>query len=117
MSLFDPNPKTGSIRIIADPATETFVIDHAFRMVARGVGSFSCDVTPGLYKFKFRSGLAVKESYQEIAANSPKPVEIIAPKFAYSSTAPFRNTRRVSDDQLGDAEKISSGPAIKLGNG
>jgi hypothetical protein len=117
MSSSEENRGSVPVQISADPATETFVIDHAFRLVARGVGNFTCDLVPGLYKFKFRSGLAVAEAPQEVLPDSPAPQRITAPALAFSSAAPLQNTRRVSDDQLGEAERVSSGPATRHGNG
>lgn len=75
MSSFEETP----FEVVADPDVETFVIDHAFHLVHRGVGSFRHAVRPGLYKFKFRQGKAVVEQLLEVPAAPPEELRIHAP--------------------------------------
>ncbi|MEO6325211.1 MAG: hypothetical protein ABIT01_10005 [Thermoanaerobaculia bacterium] len=103
------------VHFIADPVTETFVIDHAFSLRARGVGAFTASLAPGLYKIKFRRGEAIAETHVEVSAGSAA-MRVEAPVIASSSSVPFRASG-VTDEQLLLAHDISSGSAVSFGRG
>jgi hypothetical protein len=93
------------VTIQAPPDVETFILDHAFNLVFRGIGTFMQPLPPGLYKFKFRCGLAIRETLEEI---TEAPHTIAAPMLAFSSSVPLRNTRRVDERHLEAARNWSN---------
>lgn len=105
-----------ALTVHADHSTETFIIDHAFNLVARGVGRMHCELPPGIYKLKYRNGGALQQTLLEVSVGSP-PIAVTAPSLAVSGAAPLRGGQDVSNTQLLEAERISSGPAMAVGRG
>jgi len=103
-----------NVTIQAPRDVETFIIDHAFNLVTRGLGDFTASLPPGLYKFKFRRGLAVIETLEEIAA---EPRTIVAPKIEVSSSVPLASSRSTDESQLHAARRMSSEIHETIGNG
>jgi hypothetical protein len=96
------------VQVVADRATETFLIDHTFRMAARGLGSFSAKLPPGLYKAKHQLGTEIVEHYFEVPRGSTAPVRVTAPDtLDYSSSAPLAKTSNSGSDHLFEAAKLS----------
>ncbi len=59
-------------------ATEVFLVNHAFELVARSVGSLDVQVPPGVYKIKFRRGNAVSQETLVLPPDTPA-VDVTAP--------------------------------------
>ena len=106
--------ETPNVTICAPRDVETFIIDHAFNLVHRGAGTFSHYVPPGIYKLKFRRGLAITETLEEIG-ETPRTID--APQLQYDSAVPLRATRGAEERHFEAARKISSTPNVTLGNG
>ncbi|HUS21326.1 MAG TPA: hypothetical protein VMZ66_04850 [Aeromicrobium sp.] len=73
------NPEPPSVRLFAQAGSdsEVFVIDHAFQLVARAVGPLDVQVSPGIYKVKFRRGTTVRETTTIVSG--PSDVEVAVP--------------------------------------
>lgn len=106
--------ETPNVTISAPRDVETFIIDHSFTLVHRGSGTFSRFVPPGIYKLKFRRGLAITETLEEIG-ETPRTIE--APPLQYESAVPLRATRGTEQHHFDAARKISSSPNATLGTG
>lgn len=106
------------VQVVADRATETFLIDHTFRMVSRGMGNFTANLPPGLYKAKHQLGTEVVEHHFEIPRSSTAPVTVTAPDtLGYSSSVPLANTRNSGSDHLVEAAKLSGEQHAQFGAG
>jgi hypothetical protein len=105
---------TPNVTINAPRDVETFIIDHSFNLVHRGAGTFSHYVPPGIYKLKFRRGLAIVETLEEIG-ETPRTIE--APPLQYDSAVPLRATRGAEERHLAAARTMSSRPTVTIGNG
>src|SRR5215212_2515208 len=103
-----------NVTVNAPRDVETFIIDHAFNLVHRGAGAFSHAVPPGIYKFKFRRGLAIEERLEEIG-ETPRTIE--APPLEYDSAVPLRSTRGADEKHLDAARAMSGETHLTLGEG
>jgi hypothetical protein len=100
--------------VAAEPDVETLVIDSSFRLVYKGIGSFSHAVPAGLYKFKFRRGGSWLEKNVELPSDVP-----IAPdaEFSTSSAVPLRKTRGASERHFRAAQDLSQQTHESIGVG
>jgi len=103
-----------TITVNAPRDVETIIIDHAFNLVHHGVGSFTHSLAPGLYKFKYRRGLAIHETLEEIG-DVPRTIE--APQLEFSSSVPLRSTRGAETKHLDAARKLSNETHVTVGSG
>lgn len=81
------------------PGTEIFLIDHKFQKIASGIGELQADVSPGLYKVRFRSGSSQHDKLIEVDADKA-PETVFGGEIAFRSSVPY-----VSFD--GDQEQLS----------
>jgi len=102
--------------VSADPAIETFIIDSDRQLTARGAGDFTTDLSPGLYKFKFRMGLTNKIISQSIQTGAT-PVTIQAPQLSFSSPTLFSDTSKTHEYQMDSAQRLSRHLHESLGKG
>jgi len=99
-----------------DPTTQIFVIDGRFNLVSQGLGRLEEDLTPGLYKVKFKAGSVVKE-VDAILEPGSETVYVPAPEMDFSTSAPLvrtRTTQRVHEEQ---AYRLSQSAHETLGQG
>src|SRR6516225_2628703 len=109
-------PALVQLVVTADPGTEIFVVDHAFRLCARGVGSLTARLQPGLYKLRYRLGSAIQEVHQAIEPGATT-VHITAPRIAYSSAAPIAGTRTSNGHHQEVASRLSREVHASVGQG
>jgi hypothetical protein len=102
--------------VSADPGTEVFVIDHAFRLRARGLGGVEADVRPGLYKIKYRTGSLIREEHQ-VVPPGPSPVRVVAPPMPFTSVVPLRGTGKSYEAQEVAAQNLSREVHLRRGQG
>lgn len=69
-----PSEKVALEVIAADAATELFVVDGDFNLVARGIGRQTFDLAPGIYKIKARAGIQQEEKLVMVRAGDRKSV-------------------------------------------
>jgi hypothetical protein len=103
-----------NVTINAPRDVETFIIDHSFNLVHRGAGTFSHSIPPGIYKLKFRRGLAIAETLEEIG-ETPRTID--APPLQYDSAVPLRDTRGTEERHFEAARTMSAAPNVTIGNG
>ncbi|PYQ29195.1 MAG: hypothetical protein DMF56_13035 [Acidobacteria bacterium] len=103
-----------TITVNAPRDVETIIIDHAFNLVHHGVGSFTHALAPGLYKFKYRRGLAIHETLEEIG-DAPRTID--APELEFSSSVPLSSTRGAEAKHLDAARKLSNETHVSVGSG
>jgi hypothetical protein len=107
-----------AISIIAGPGVEIFLVDHAFRLVAQGIGVLRASVVPGLYKVRCRAVNVIKEEVVEIAPDddgrtfkfedipfvSSAPLGRTAQTHEYHVDAAQSESKRVHVARSGDAQ-------------
>lgn len=100
----------------ADQATEVFITDGSFQRIADGVGQVQIDVTPGIYKVRFRSGdeqsdrlIAVREEDGAITVEG-RPV-------LFHSPVPIVETSTADSDHASAAADAAQAPPRSLGTG
>lgn len=97
-----------------DEATEIFVMDSAFRRIAKGVGEVNEMVKPGLYKVRFRSGAEQRDKLIEVL--DERTVVTTGP-LDFFSAAPFNGASDLADRQRKVAEKQSLVETLDKGEG
>ena len=105
--------------VTADPGTEIFIIDHAFQLKARGLERISEELSPGLYKIKFRAGLLMHEVFQVLNPGAGM-VEVRAPRapeLMFSSPAPLATTGKTHEYHAEAARRLSREVHDSLGSG
>ncbi len=103
------------VRISADPATETFIINTRNQLKARGVGTFTTSQTPGTYKFKFRTGTHI--DIKEVPISQTASNEISAPELGFCSPAALEGTSKTHEYHMENAELSSEHVHLQLGAG
>lgn len=88
------------------PGTEIFVIDHAFRLVDRGLDLLTASLPPGLYKVKFRQGTALEEQYVTLEPGGGS-VHVSPRDLRFSSPAPLAATRKTYETHVAAAAQAS----------
>jgi len=68
------------------PAARITVVDHAWRVVARGIGSLSADLQPGLYKAEARLS---RDYWSDFVALRDAEVRVAVPAFRIKSAVPM----------------------------
>jgi hypothetical protein len=109
-------PEKVKFIVKADSGTETFIVDQTLELKKRGVGSFSTELNPGIYKIRFRAGSLIKEIRQEVKPGS-SPVEITPPPLKFSSPALLENTGKTHEYQMEAACRLSQQTHKNLGSG
>lgn len=71
-----------------DPAAEIFIVDEAFNLVDRGVGSLNVKLPMGLYKVRIRSGTRISDEVHLLDA-PVDPEHAAAPLAPFSAAAPL----------------------------
>src|SRR4051794_9894453 len=89
----------------SDGATEIFVLDGQFKVVARGLGSLHADLDPGIYKVKVRTGYATEERLITIR---DRPQAVRFDRLPFHSPAPLAGTTSAGDVQMRHAEQESA---------
>src|SRR5204862_120095 len=98
-----------TITVNAPRDVETIIIDHAFNLVHHGVGSLTHALAPGLYKFKYRRGLEIHDTLEEIG-DAPRTID--APEVEFSCSGPLSMSRGRFDPEsemlrMADAARIA----------
>ena len=52
------------------PATEIFIIDGSFNLGEQGLDRLETNLSPGLYKIKFKTGSMIEERHQVVEPGS-----------------------------------------------
>jgi hypothetical protein len=112
----EPTPALVRLVVSADPGTEVFVIDHAFRPRARGLGGVKADVRPGLYKIKYKTGSLIREEHQ-VVPPGPSPVRVVAPPMPFTSVVPLRGTGKSYEAHEVAAQNLSREVHLRRGQG
>ena len=115
MSLSD-SPAPVRLTVAADPGTEIFIVDHAFKLVARAVGHLSADVPPGLYKIRYRVGTLIHEEHVTVAPDAGT-VSVRGPALAFASVAPLAGTSTMHEYHRDHAAALSRQVERSLGEG
>jgi hypothetical protein len=115
-----------------DRSTEIFVVDGAYRLAARGLGSLRASLPAGLYKVKLQCGAHVQEAFLELVPGQEAlvgecpnarlerrddGVELIASPLRFSSAVPLDHTRLTHEYQLAAAAEHSRKVHARLGQG
>lgn len=74
-----------------DETTEVFVVDSRFRRIASGVGTLEADVSPGLYKVRFRSGATQQDRLVEVPPDR-ESVHVRGEHVRFRASAPIPAT-------------------------
>jgi hypothetical protein len=102
------------VKLGDDPLAEVFVIDHAFGMVARAVGSgLSIDLEPGVYKVKARLGEATTERI--VTLIDDETVDLSA--LDIPSPAPSAGTSQTHETHMQAAFDVARRGPIAAGSG
>jgi hypothetical protein len=104
------------VDVRAEPATEIFLLDHEFRLRARGVGQVTTTVEPGLYKIKYRAGSRIVETHAEIPGDMGT-AHFKAPEIPYYSPAPLAKSRTTHEAHEAAASRLSRQINHHLGQG
>jgi Caspase domain len=86
----------------ADAATELYVVDGDFNLVARGIGTETFQVAPGIYKIKARAALQQEERLVVVSDDAKvefAPLELASP-------VPLANTAGTTDEQIASAQRV-----------
>jgi len=102
--------------VLAEPATEIFLINSRFELVERGVGRLTTKVEPGLYKVKYRAGSRVVEEHVEVGALPPIFL-VTAPPVPYLSSAPLATAETTHEYHQGAAGTLSRTVHEHVGEG
>ena len=97
------------VRLIADasePGTEIFVIDGGFNRVGKGLDTLDMELSPGLYKVKFKRGSLVSEVDTTLFPQSGV-VEVHAPDMPFYSPAPLHGTSTSHEYHQDEAKRLS----------
>jgi hypothetical protein len=111
-----PSDSQVKVDVRAEPATEIFILDHEFRLRARGVGQVKTSVEPGLYKIKYRAGSRIVETHEEITG-SAGTAHFKAPDVPYYSPAPLASSRTTHETHEAAASRLSRQVNHELGQG
>jgi hypothetical protein len=95
----------------SDAATEIYVIDGQLRLAAKGLGTLTERLKPGIYKLKIRAGYAEQEDHVVL---QDKPVEKTYPPIRFSSPAPLKDT---AEDDPRHIERESRAIQVDKGGG
>ena len=76
----------------SNPAVEIFIIDGHFRQVGQGLGWLETELSPGLYKLKYRAGSLLEAQHLLVPAGSD-PLQVTGPEMPFSTSAPLSQTR------------------------
>ncbi|SFT98562.1 1,4-alpha-glucan branching enzyme [Geodermatophilus amargosae] len=116
MSISEAHPDDVQLLATAPPGTEIFVIDHGFRLRARGIGGVAQALEPGLYKVKFRSGSAIHEMHQALEPGAGTVI-VTAPPLLFSSAAPLADTAKSHEYHQDAAAALSREVHARVGYG
>ncbi len=94
-----------------NPLTEIFLIDSNFKRINQGLGELKVDVSPGLYKVRFRSGSEQKDQFVEVGEHQSS----VAIKSESIENRP--NVLKASEEMLAQIEAQSLQFHKRCGNG
>lgn len=97
-----------------DSATEVFIIDGGFSLLARGIGRVDTELDPGIYKVKVRAGF---ETSEQLVVLRDQDEDLQIPPFSFVSPAPLAGTSKTHDFHISAAEEGSRAPDITKGEG
>jgi hypothetical protein len=100
----------------AEPATEIFIIDGTFKLVDQGIGRLEAQLTPGLYKVKFKAGSTIREVHQIVRAGQDS-IRLRGPDLFFATTAPLAHTSTTREDHRAHAARLSGELHQHLGQG
>ncbi len=99
------------------PTLEIFVIDGENNVVARGVGTLSAEVAPGIYRVRYRIGDKVTDSFEEFPAGEGI-YYVYAPELQVPSPVPLSvPATGLQPASAQDAVAWSSSVAVTAGKG
>jgi len=107
--------------LAADQASEVFVIDGQFKVLARGIQSVELRIPPGIYRAKVRVGNMQGEKLFSVEPSEPgnhKLVQLDAIEF--SSPIPLERTSTTHEyrqQALRDEMRVAPVPTVNLGTG
>jgi hypothetical protein len=116
MSPSEKSTEQVTLAVTANPGTEIFVVDHDFELKARGVAHIRVDLSPGLYKLKFRAGSLIQEIFQVLEPGAGT-VRVTSPTMSFSSAAPLMETGKIHEYHVGAAQQTSRESHVNLGTG
>lgn len=104
-----------------NPATEIFVIDGNFTRVGKGLGQLAIDLSPGLYKVKFKTGSQIEEHFVTLAPGKEK-VQVRSDEPLQTTSLPLKKQSYIKSFQqvnpfIAEAEKQSKRIHLDIGNG
>lgn len=116
-SLFNPALPSVVLSVqAADPVTEIFVVDSQFQRIAKGVGQLETVVPPGLYKVRFRAGVAQVDHLVEVEGE--KAVQVVQKQpMAFETAMPLNLASREPSPYALAAQTRSLRSPITCGQG
>ncbi len=93
----------------ADAATEIFLVDASFRRQAKGVGELRTQVTPGIYKLRFRA--AQTQVDRLIMVESGQETRIEQAPVPFVTAIPLDNTADTNPSHQLLVQEVTASPA------
>ncbi len=120
MSPSDQTPRIPLHVSAADLGTEIFLVDARLNRIQSALGEMHTEVTPGLYKVRFRSGGTMQDHLVEVPAELPPgqgAVRVEGPPLQFASAMPLANTRTSHEYQQAAWSRASLPPDMRIGTG
>lgn len=132
MSSSDPSKPVPLSILAEDPEAEIFLIDGAYRLTDRGLGSLRGEYVPGLYKVKVQTGSRIRERFVRLEAGNEQLVgsesgatltrndgvaELRFERLRFATAVPLEGTSWSRDEHTEAAVTHSRQVHVRLGQG
>lgn len=120
MSPSDQTPRIPLHVRAADLGTEIFLVDDRLNRINTAIGEMHTEVSPGLYKIRFRSGGTMRDHLVEVPTELPpgqREVLVEGPPLQFASAMPLANTRTSHEYQQQAWSRASLPPDMRIGSG